>query len=1061
MASETATMLRAQTGNPNFSRLQLAAALIEYDNDNEDGVEPPRSAHDSAIFAHLRQMPRLPPVKKPAADYLSIKLPSDQGSLGGRESALSHFKGRNSVASLVNPFATGSGADEEEAEEDEHAVEVDLASWGLDSFMPKEKPAKGGKKKEKMDVLPNPYDQPADKRRIRSMSVGTSEAFGAGGAFLESPSATPPPTDRHNHKRSMSSTLDLASGPNRPVLGQRTVSAHGIIEAIPTTPPLHSIPFPADDSRSRSPSVLDVGSSFDPRSKGKGRTYSTASIGSKGLLADAEEELMTMRRSSAALSVQPDERRARTTSMGTVGSLGSRALLAEDNPFALRPPSPARTSRFDPKAAAHARTMSNLSLGSRIPLDNPETNDAASVMTGQQQRAPRPQMERRPYSTLELMRPKVLVMPSPLQGTVAAQPAPGPQPREGFQWSADGPPVPLEARGASRRASSINLLEGISPPPPVASNGFTPNPRSSMTLSQLTFRNQLMVGGQRDVAYSDLDAGLQRATEEGQQIVAPVEEEPVRPLTVVVNDEDEFRRPAGKLYGVSLIDAIESRKANMRSRQRVFTGDDRPSMMARQQTRSSTAIRSSTFIDPESLNRRASQLPPGAAGARPPLGRRASTGAKPLLDFGDVAPANGPGLQHQRPAMTGTKSVFGVDTLWEREMAKLREIEAQEAAEEEARRAAELVEAARQEKKKGKGKKKKKDKGREEETVQPQDNTLLPEAPALSTEDIPRASVEPPVLPAIPRNITRGPPPPRNEFDEDSESASDESEAPGVRLVQGGAGGDGGDPDWHAGSSDDEKKPKQVGPVRTTGVGPRYPNRARGRPGAAGDGDDSSDSDVPLSATVDRVLHRSTTKNSNLRPAADESDEEKPLSVFLDKAKLNIPSIDFDNIAQPSTSRDKGKQVARNGDDEDEDNEPLGIRASRMLPGSIGSPVSGAGGGDDEDDKPLGLHPEQQRRTQYQQLMYYQQQQQVAQQQQIAQQQMMQAQMQAQMHQSMIFGNPSMMGSGFFGPPVAAPMGAPMPMMNPMGPMPVPVSPPPMQDNQKYGRVDKWRHEVG
>lgn len=77
-----------------------------------------------------------------------------------------------------------------------------------------------------------------------------------------------------------------------------------------------------------------------------------------------------------------------------------------------------------------------------------------------------------------------------------------------------------------------------------------------------------MVGGQRDVAYSDLDAGLQRATEEGQQIVAPVEEEPVRPLTVVVNDEDEFRRPAGKLYGVSLIDAIESRKANMRSRQR-------------------------------------------------------------------------------------------------------------------------------------------------------------------------------------------------------------------------------------------------------------------------------------------------------------------------------------------------------------------------------------------------------------------------------------------------------------------------------------------------------------
>lgn len=507
-------------------------------------------------------------MKKPAADYLSVKLPSDQGSLGGRESALSHFKGRNSVASLVNPFATGSGADEEEVEEDEHAVEVDLASWGLDSFIPKEKPGKGPKKKEKPDVLPNPYDQPGDKRRTtRSMSVGASEAFGAGGAFLESPSATPPPTERH--KRSMSSTLDLASGPRRPGLGQRAVSAHGIIEAIPATPPLHSIPFPTDDSRAGSPSVLDVGSSFDPRSKGKGRTFSTASIGSKGLLADAEEELAAVRRSSLTLSGQLDDnRRTRTTSIGTVGSLGSRALLAEDNPFALRPPSPARTSRFDPKAAAHARTVSNASLGSRMLLENPETNDAASVMTGHQQRAPRPQMGSRPYSTLELMRPKVLVMPSPLQGTVAAQPASGPQPREGFQWSTDGPPVPLEARGASRRASSVNLLEGLSPPPPVASNGFTPNPRASMTLSQLTFRNQLMVGGQRDVAYSDLDAGLQRATEEGQQIVPPVEEKPVRPLTVVVNDEDEFRRPAGKLYGVSLIDAIESRKATMRSRQR-------------------------------------------------------------------------------------------------------------------------------------------------------------------------------------------------------------------------------------------------------------------------------------------------------------------------------------------------------------------------------------------------------------------------------------------------------------------------------------------------------------
>lgn len=478
---------------------------------------------------------------------------------------------------------------------------------------------------------------------------------------------------------------------------------------------------------------------------------------------------------------------------------------------------------------------------------------------------------------------------------------------------------------------------------------------------------------------------------------------------------------------------------------RVFAGDDRPAMFNRgQSTRSSNNLRSSTLIDPATLGRPISQAPMGPV-ARPPLGRRASTGAKPLLDFGDAAPNAPAGLGPPRQTIGNTKSVFGVDTMWEREMAKLREIEAREAEEEKARVAAEMAEAELREKKKGK-KKKGKGKGKEADTT-PREGSPTPDGlapqPVLSNEE--RASLEPPVLPAIPRNITRGPPPPRNEDEEDESEDESDEEASGVRLVKG-AGDDSG---WHAGSSDDEKKGRQVGPVRTTGVGPRYPNKARGRPSQMGGEDDDSDSDVPLSAAVERVLQRSTsntTAPARLVPGrrgADESDEEKPLSMILDKAKLNLPTIDFDNLA-PSASTNKGKQPARNGDDSDEDNEPLGVRASRF--------VSVAGGDDDEDDKPLGLHPDQQRKSQYQQMMYFQQQQAAA-----AAAQQQQMMMQAQMHQSMIFANQSMMGSGFFGPP------APMMPMNPIMPqmtMPISTSPPPPQDSAKYGRVDKWRREV-
>jgi len=188
-----------------------------------------------------------------------------------------------------------------------------------------------------------------------------------------------------------------------------------------------------------------------------------------------------------------------------------------------------------------------------------------------------------------------------------------------------------------------------------------------------------------------------------------------------------------------------------------------------------------------------------------------------------------------------------------------------------------------------------------------------------------------------------------------------------------------------------------------------------------------------LVATIGRAAQRA--KQGHL--TADDSDEDKPLSIMLDKTK----SLFLDKNGEgPSFG---GSLVAdfdatlgqRGGDDEEDDDEPLGVRASRMIPSAH-----------EDDDRPLAFHPEQVRRTQYMGMMAAQQQQQQA--------MMMQAQA-AQMHQSMMFGAPSMMSSNFFGPPMA-PMGPPMMM----GPPVIAGSPPPLHDHAKYGMVDKWRQDV-
>lgn len=435
---------------------------------------------------------------------------------------------------------------------------------------------------------------------------------------------------------------------------------------------------------------------------------------------------------------------------------------------------------------------------------------------------------------------------------------------------------------------------------------------------------------------------------------------------------------------------------------RVFRGDDRPSMMNR------GLQRSGTFIDPESLQRPVS----GAFQPQAAPTRQNSAKAGPLLTFDDNLPGNRTTLSPNL-GVQNSRSVFGTDTLWEREMKKLKQMEAEEKAAKER----EETEGAQSADKKKRSKGKRKGKGKEKEieqvtTPMTEESEEPPSRLNSFIEPLPRVSAEPPVLPAIEKPIVRGPPPPANDYD--TESDSDASIKPAKRQARRGSA-ETAAARWVAGSSDEDE-----GPVRTTGVGLRNRKQSlsKARPRA-----DDSDEDIPLSVSMGRALQRAM-------PTADDSDEDRPLSTMLDKSKMGIPPINFDKL-----SLGKGR------DDEDDD-QPLGLRASRMLPSQ--GPTSSYAGGDDDDDKPLALHPDQQRRTQYQAMAQ--------------QQQMM---MQAQMQQSMFFGPPSMMSSGFFGPPMAPMAPVPSPMM--MGPMisPQQMSPPSVgNDSAKYGRVDRWRHDV-
>lgn len=988
---------------PAFSRLQLAQALLEYDNDDLPPEAPRRLAHDSAIFAHLRRArgPHRPTNTVYGGDgpqrstnYLSVKLPHDsgleaaetelgtglRGSVGARRSIdiQNALHTRQSVdvlrsdwgdkrASRVENSELGylDTPNEEDEEEDAPEEAMDLSSWGLDKFVvkpdqekrPKSRQSNFDKRASVMsrspsDALPNPFARtptpsaglhhPGDS--VSGPSGGAKHTrshsdFGGGHAFLDAQRSEdnlvrePSLRDR---RRSVANPLDLeeyrAKGPHVP-LDKRRQSV-GIL-------PSESIPFPSSDSPAP--------------------------------LADNDD-------------VDNDD-------------------MDLPNPFALPAPPPERLSRFDPKAqrplsqlgvpetqgdtasvltgtmregTVHARTYSNASMGSRALLDDFK-DDGASYMTGRPLEAP----ANKPVSRMELLRPKVLVMPSPLQGSERQQPQSAG--RAGFMLSSDGTPLPpgatpgarpgvrpLTGAGASRSNLTMSVMGAE----------FTPNPRTSMSLSQLTFRNTLMVDGTRDVAYNDIEQQLHRATAEGEQV------EQVWGDYEAETEAPAPERPAGRLYGRSLMDDLQDRKAQIHGRQRVFRGDNRPAMMERGQIRTQGTLIDSAALQTRPVTVLLPHGPISAGTEQRPNANRAST-IQPLLNFDSDAPGR----------VANSKSVFGVDTLWEREMAKLQVMQEQQRLEQEAQKARE------EEKQKRKGKKIKKARGKNEPPVSPSAPETALEASAAP--ELNRMSSAPPTLP----NIT----PLNQQIPPASPNESEASLPPANRRRRSVATLDAGG--WFAGSSDEEES----GAKRDSG--PRVAPVSGGR-------DDDSDDDVPLT-------------NIKVNAPASDDDEDAPLSSLKPKQGTLPdlkPTTTLDIAASLGLAPESTQTNAPKADDSD-DEVPLAIRRQTIMPQSPSNNPGAGNDDDDDDEKPLGLRlsqapnaMQQRRQTEYQQMMLMQQQQQLLMQ-------------QNAMHASMFGGSMLSFQPGFGGPGSVHSFGAPV-----FGGMPV--------QDPKLSRVDQWRHGV-
>jgi hypothetical protein len=243
----------------------------------------------------------------------------------------------------------------------------------------------------------------------------------------------------------------------------------------------------------------------------------------------------------------------------------------------IPPPSQGRASRFDPKSQ-QARPASSLSMLSRGGIDSLEPDAPVDTRRlpgkkGQQQAKAREtslahynqthRLATTPTSSIYL--PPVLVMPAPLGSPSFNRPlgatpsiGGGSSIRSGF-FALDSKPIPsgesLRPSLGHRKSSSRSSF--------IAAASALDIPGKRLTLAQKTFRASLVVDGKRGKEF------LGGALEEGERgwEWKDEEEDVLDAERRIERGEQEYRGP-GALYGRSLMEVLEERKAALKAKQR-------------------------------------------------------------------------------------------------------------------------------------------------------------------------------------------------------------------------------------------------------------------------------------------------------------------------------------------------------------------------------------------------------------------------------------------------------------------------------------------------------------
>ncbi len=521
----------------------------EYDNDNPKAVYGPKRASESVLFSNARQ-------RVPSANHARQAHPDDRGERspqwatapsqygqeplsGGSTRRNIDEKSQRRTSTLA--YERDAPAEADDGEDDCGPFgEVDLASWGLpEDFVVQERHRRPRDATAKRSMSParvvversSVIERPRSEYALSLLNMDTSMAEQHGRLVGIQPISP-----------SVEGAIDAMPASSRSVgagrsgrHGGRTVSFgdhDSMVQA--SQEPGEAEVLADDEDGDRQPAP-------QPKSSmgimNRGRPTSPYSVIARDSGEQHRRSSFSSDNTSKPSSIPFPTERVRSPSVSSVvlapHSPASGSEAGASNPFALPAPAGQRLSRFDPKAAAEARPPPR--PNSRVSGYFAGAEPSAEVAQRRRSVMTPPDL-----SNSRLMRPRTLIMPTPLQAAVdPTVSSPPPHLSRGFQQGAK--PLPP---GALTRPDSFV--------------GSMPSMRH-LTTSQKLFSASLEVDGRRD---EDFIGGAEADGEIRWSAIGGLEDEEGRRY-----GEEEWRPPR-TVEGISLMDKLEARKMELRSQQR-------------------------------------------------------------------------------------------------------------------------------------------------------------------------------------------------------------------------------------------------------------------------------------------------------------------------------------------------------------------------------------------------------------------------------------------------------------------------------------------------------------